>query len=363
MLLDGSYGDTGSFVEEQRVAVRSEPALSVLEAAYRLGGNREEWLSGIAEAARPLGASALVAQYSPDPPPFSLVGHSVMPHQEELVEAFLEADAVARDNPITGPTIHSTLACQTTSEAMAGWGLDLSMLDALYAPRMHPLGIRDSLNIQGADTSGHALCIMCGQDSHSSVPPAARHVWQRVAVHLAAALRLRRVLDDPTPQLALDSAQAIFDASGQKLLHASTQAGDGALDHLRAAVRAVDRARSREFRRDTPRALELWQGLFAGKWSLVDVFDSDGRRFFVAHENPPHTAEDRRLTRRERQAVILSAIGHSDELAAYALGIAPTTYRVHVRRAMRKLGVKSRLELVALAHSLVPREVDGRAER
>ncbi len=335
--------------------MRSEPALSVIEAAYQLGTSRDEWLAGIAEAARPLvvpGASVLVAEYAPDPPPFSLVSHTVVPRCDELSAAFFEADTAARDNPVTGPTIHSTLACGTTSEAIAGWGLDLSMLDALYAPRMHPLGIHDSFNIQGADTSGRALCIMCGRPGHASVPPALRNVWQRVAVHLAAALRLRRALGDEAPSVALDSAQAIFDASGKKLLHASPAAGERVLDNLRSAARTVEQARSPSLREDAPRALELWQGLFAGKWSLVDVFDSDGKRFFVAHANEPAVAEDRRLTRREQQAVMLAAAGHSDALAAYALGIASSTFRVHLRRAMRKLGVKSRVQLVDLARSL-----------
>lgn len=343
-------------------AMRSEPALSVVEAAYSLGSDRDGWLEGIAEAARPLvepGASVVVAQYAPEPPPFSLVAHAVVPPQGELAQAFVEAEAVARANPVAGPKIHSTLVCQTTSEAMAGWGLDLSILDALYAQRMHPMGIQDSFNVQGAD-AGHALTIMCGRTEHTTVPGAVRHVWQRVAVHLAAALRLRRALGDPAPQTALDSARAIFDAGGRRLLHKSPGTADGALDRLRSAARAVERARSRELREDAPRALELWQGLFSGRWSLVDVFDSDGRRFFVAHENEPGVAEDRRLTRRERQAVILLATGHSDDLAAYALGIAATTYRVHVRRAMRKLGVKSRMQLVELANTLAPGEIEAK---
>lgn len=337
--------------------MRTEPALSVLEAAYSLGGSHDDWLRGIAEAARPLvgpGESVLVAHYSPEPPPFSLVACRVVPPHEEVLAAYHEVEAAARANPLAAPTIHSTLACQTTSEAVLGWGLDLSMLDALYAPRLHPLGIRDSFNIQGADSAGHALTIICGRPDHTSVPAASRHVWQRVAVHLAAALRLRRALGDPTPQAALDSAQAIFDAGKGRLVHAAPGAGDLALERLRGAAVAVDRARSRAVRDDAPRALELWQGLFAGKWSLVDVFDTDGKRFFVAHRNEPSVAEDRRLTRRERQSVVLAATGHTDTLAAYALGIAPSTFRVHVRRAMKKLGVKSRVELVDLANTLAP---------
>lgn len=341
--------------------MRSEPAVSIVEAAYSLGGSHDEWLAGIAEAAQPLvggGGSAVVAEYEPVPQSFSRVAYSVVPHNEELLAAFLEGDEAGRNNPVTAPRIHSATACQSTSESLQRWGLDVAALDALYAPRLHPLGIRDTFNIQGADVSGRSLAIMCGRPEHTSVPAVLRNVYQRVAVHLASALRLRRVLGDPGPSAALDSAQAIFDPDGRKLLHVAPEMKGRALDNLRVAAQAVDRARSRELRDDAPRALELWQGLFSGKWSLVDVFDSDGRRFFVAHLNDPAVANDRRLTRRERQAVMLAVGGHTDELAGYALGIAAATLRVHLKRGMRKLGVDSREQLVDLVYTLAPGEIE-----
>lgn len=337
--------------------MRNRPALSIVEAAYHLGSDREQWLHGIAEAARSLADQDLgvvVAEYAPAPGAFSMVAHTVAPARDDLAQAFLEVDAQGRENPHAAPTLHTTTLCQSTSEAMLGFGLGPEMLDAVYAPRLHPLGMRDSFNVQGADVSGHALCIMAMRSRQTSVPSAVRPVWQRVAVHLAAALRLRRALSDPAPALALDSADAIFDESGRKLLHVFPTAGERVLDNLRSAARAVERAQSPRLCDDAPRALELWQGLFSGRWSLADVFDSDGRRFFVAHANEPAVADDFRLTRRERQAVLLLVSGHSDPLAAYALGIARSTFRAHLRRAMRKLGVGSRVQLVELAHSLAP---------
>jgi hypothetical protein len=62
------------------------------------------------------------------------------------------------------------------------------------------------------------------------------------------------------------------------------------LPRAQRAAKAIDRARSRA-RSNEDEALELWQGLVAGRWSLVEQFDSDGRRFLVARKNDPVVAE------------------------------------------------------------------------
>ena len=194
--------------------MRSEQALSVVEAAYRLEGDHQQWLEGIAEAARPLadeGLISIVAEYAPVPGSSSLVAHAVAPARQDLLRAFLDIDALGRADPQAAPTLHRTTVCQTTSEFRVE--MELDALDTLYTSWLHPLGVRDSFNIQGADISGHALCIMGMRSQTGNVPPMMRSVWERVAVHLAAAQRLRRALGDPAPAAALDSARAIFDAS------------------------------------------------------------------------------------------------------------------------------------------------------
>ncbi len=334
--------------------MRTEPALSVVEAAYAVGVDQDAWLDGIFDAARPLdedGLGVIVVAYAPEPGSFHHAAVRLDRSRPELLEAMRGVDAAAGANPAVATVLHRTTICETTSEALPRLGQPLAALDALYAPALHPLGVHDTLNIQGADPSGHALCIMCARARHTRIAPATRHVWSRVAVHLAAAVRLRRALGGAAGESALESADAVFDAAGRRVLHATSKATP-TLGKLREAARAVDRSRSRPFRRDAPRALDLWQGLFAGRFSMVDVFDSDGRRFLVAHENEPAVAEDRRLTRRERQAVLLAATGHTDRLAAYALGVGPSTFRIHIGRAMRKLGVRSRAQLVELAQRL-----------
>jgi DNA-binding NarL/FixJ family response regulator len=84
-----------------------------------------------------------------------------------------------------------------------------------------------------------------------------------------------------------------------------------------------------------------------GRWSLVDRFESDGRRFMVAHRNEPDVRDPRALSKRERQVVAFAATGHSNKLIGYELGVSPSSVAKHLGVAARKLGVRSRAELVA----------------
>jgi len=83
----------------------------------------------------------------------------------------------------------------------------------------------------------------------------------------------------------------------------------------------------------------------ARRWSLVDRFDSDGRRFLVARRNEPDVRDPRALSPRERQVAAFAALGHSNKLIAYTLGLSASTIATHLAAAMRKLAVRSRVEL------------------
>ncbi|MGH9130919.1 MAG: response regulator [Acidimicrobiales bacterium] len=72
---------------------------------------------------------------------------------------------------------------------------------------------------------------------------------------------------------------------------------------------------------------------------------------FAAHaKNPPSTSLLAALTDRERQVVGLVAEGMSNEEIAKALFMSHATARTHVSRAMTKLGIRSRAQLVVLAY-------------
>lgn len=99
-------------------------------------------------------------------------------------------------------------------------------------------------------------------------------------------------------------------------------------------------------------ALKLWRALIDGRWSLIDRFDRDGRRFILAHRNDLSGRSLRALTSRERQVASYAAMAHSNKLIAYELGISLGAVSTHLSAALAKLGLESRVELVRLGTSL-----------
>jgi DNA-binding NarL/FixJ family response regulator len=98
-------------------------------------------------------------------------------------------------------------------------------------------------------------------------------------------------------------------------------------------------------RRDPDAALDLWEALVRGRWSLVDHFESDGRRYVVAHRNEPGGDDPRGLSTRERDVAELVGRGYAPKEIAYALGLSRSTVDNALGRARRKLGIGSLAEL------------------
>jgi len=200
------------------------------------------------------------------------------------------------------------------------------------------------LGVNALDASLKGCCFSRWQLRAASarVAPAEIEHWSRLAAHLAAGARLTHALSDLNP---IDRAEAVLDAGG-KLLHASGLARSQlARDALREAARTQDRARTRG--RRTVDAVAAWEALVKGRWSIVDHFDHDGRRLVVAQPNAPEAVSRRSLSPRESQVAGAAALGHSNKLIAYELGLAPSTVAKLLARARAKLGVRSRVELIA----------------
>jgi DNA-binding NarL/FixJ family response regulator len=157
-----------------------------------------------------------------------------------------------------------------------------------------------------------------------------------VAIHVAQAARLRR-------RLAASPAEAILSPDGH-LEHAETSTPAPHLrQYLTQAVQLRERARGPLRHREPDEALELWRGLVQGRWSLVDHIDSDGRRFILARRNEPEVPGLREsLTQREQQVIARAALGESNKLIGYQLGLSASTVAFHLSSASRKLGVETR---------------------
>ena len=334
--------------------------LGIVEAAYRLDGTDSEWLSGVAEACRPaldrgFGLCAFEFQHQMGSPP-QILRHCMLGIPEGLARIYAEVfhgmDPDAKLRAFTqGP-------CTTGSEIM---GQHREFANNEHMKRhVHQFGMYDSIWITAAEPSGSGCGIHAGRAELGWPSRAARERWARVASHLAAGARIRRRLKEAEEP---PNVEAVWTPEG-KLLHAEgpAQSAD-AVEQLRHAVLNLERARGPERKQHEVQCLNGWRGLIDARWSLVDQFESDGRRFVVARENAPRPPGPGALTQRERQVLGYAALGHDNKIIAYDLGIAHATVKVLMARAATKLGARTRADAISVyltacgAASAAPAEV------
>jgi DNA-binding CsgD family transcriptional regulator len=208
--------------------------------------------------------------------------------------------------------------------------------ESYYAHGFLPYGVKDLLVLNAFDPTRSGCFV--GQVSDYEIRRAPhRSRWIRVAAHVAAGLRLRRKLHVADSSHEAIEPQAVLTPSGRVEHATGTASMPSARERLRTAALAADRARGPLRHKDPDEALQIWRGLVAGQWSLVDWFDTDGRRYVIAHENAPLASDPRALTERERQVAGFAALGHSNKVIAYELGLSPSTVGVLLARAKKKL--------------------------
>lgn len=314
--------------------------IGAIEAAYRIELAPAEWLRGVGgEVYEQLGGAA--GMYGCE---YRIIDGTRMSVGEELRLDMPDASQLPiREMLETIPIefVRKTFArtdCATQSQY-----IDAELkpfVDASMAP-LERFGWRDIMCFSGVDPAGHGVYMGLWLPKPARLAAPARVRWTRVAVHAATAVRLRRRLSD-----AGRTPEAILTPTG-KLEHAEGEAKlESARASLRSAVATIERARSTLRRSDPDAAVASWKGLVATRWSLVDQFESDGKRFVVAQRNEVKLHGLAALSERERQAVAQAALGHTNKIIAYALGVSASTVSVLLHRAARKLGTNTRQELI-----------------
>ena len=119
-------------------------------------------------------------------------------------------------------------------------------------------------------------------------------------------------------------------------------------------VRIIETALRRS---DPEAAASHWTALVDGRWTLMDHFDGDGRRFLLAHRNQVPAPRRRGLTPRQAQVLALRAQGHALKLIGYELGMGQSLVARDLASGMKRLGLDS---LADLARLYAPHG-DGRA--
>jgi len=336
----------------------SKDIIDILEAAYRVDLDGPAWLEGVLGATLPhLSMGTGVAAYEYDASDVTRMHVTHFAHQG-MPEMMTAHGSIRMIETTDADYVRSTWRALPCALASATPGIEHQPAWAA----LRSIGIVDMLGINGVDPSGIGCWVGTMLPKPIRLGEKLRLKWGRVAAHLAAGLRLRRRLAAATMERTdlTSGADAVLQPGG-KVQHAEGDATDvEARRALRDAAIALDRARGPLRRRDPDEAVAEWKGLIEARWSLVDHFESGGRRYLVARKNEPESAPLDRLTARERQVVSYASFGHSNKLIAYELGISHATVRVLMARAATKLGVKTRDELASLIAASLEKAGKGR---
>ena len=318
--------------------------IALVEAAYRLDLLEEGWLRALVDAAPWLdgGLGLMAYTYEIDGPSVALGpfvtkdGTTAMDSAAREIHAAPSWDGVVR--------AYLTPCFASMRDVMAGSG-DSKLVHTIE--RSLPSGVVDVLGLVAHDPSGQGLVLAGPRPALVHVPKREIPHARRLAAHLAAALLLRRALSE-----GRGSVDAVLTPRG-RVLHATEPSKDArSLEALSEATRARDTARGAARRRDAEGALDAWRARVDGRWSLVDADERDGKALVLAHANALSVPEPSGLAPRERQVAICAALGWSNELVAYTLGLSESSVASSLAAARQKLGVRSRVELVASLASL-----------
>jgi DNA-binding CsgD family transcriptional regulator len=322
------------------------------EASYDLELSDEEWLPTVLKRGLPvldqgLGVACMDYRLPPNGGPVELRGVHVGSGPEDFIDRHLRAlettpPEVLREQVRPGGAGTASDDCGHDPKQLAHY---TSYVD--YC--------KDILYITAVDCRGVGVAVVAPLKEVTSLSPHESQRWQMLAAHLEAGHRLRQGLfakepyDDDCAELPHD-AEAIFDANSFRITDAVGRAKErAARKKLREAAIAVDKARGRMRDSDPEKALEIWKALVRGRWSTVDWFDTDGRRFVLAIPNSPHVKDPRGLTERERQVVMYAAFGQTNKMIGYRLGLSKSRVSLLLRSAMRKMGTRTRAQLVSRA--------------
>lgn len=353
LIASASYGGETWVGCRAGVAVnRADSAIiDFTESAYDFSASDEQWLPTLLERGLPVLERGLgVAGYEyvrpNDDRPVELRNVHVASGPEDFAERHLRALST------TDPEVLKRQLCpggaHTGSEDVRTRGTPEELEHYISCVDY----CKDVLFITAVDPAGAGVAIVAPLAEVTTLSRPESQRWKMMAAHVTAGHRIRRRLatGNGDAESATDlphDAEAIVDPKSFRVVEA---VGRAEATTTKAALRdsavLADRARGKLRNSDPNAALEIWQALVRGRWSMVDWFDTDGRRFVLAIPNAPEVNDPRGLTERESQVVTYAGFGDSNKMIAYRLGLSLPRVSLHLRNAMRKLGLRTRVQLV-----------------
>jgi DNA-binding NarL/FixJ family response regulator len=319
--------------------------VGIVESCYQLDGDASQWLVRLVDAARPVldlgcGVAAVLqdATHAVPQPPELLAFHAVG-MSDETLGTFAPLSEAASSEVVSG-RFRLGGPVGTFKKTLGSAGAEFKRV-------IQAAGIVDTLYVITGDTSAVHCTLAMPSREPVRMSRQRRLMMGRLAAHIATGFRLAR---SNSPELT----EAILNPNGSIEHAVGGAASNDARGALREAAKAVDRARGSMRRSNPDEAVARWRALIAGRWSLLDHFDSDGRRYLIARPNEPAGVGFSALTQRERQVLGLAAHGHPYKIIAYELGLSVSTAATHLGRAMAKLGIDSRRQLLMLMATAPP---------
>lgn len=314
--------------------------ISLIESGYDLEGTLDAWLERVVEAAVPLlDAGGGVTGHVFDALATSVrLRHLTVRGGAPALHEYVRAANEGASPDALAAVYRSGIVAGTLSESL------FASVDG-EARRFHRTmagHYRDAMGILAVTGMGNGLSLSAALPDARSMTDVERSRWTRVAAHLGAGLRLRLALE--SIDLEASDVEAVLQPSGAVVDARGEAEGADARRLLRAVVLDRERARG-DARGDPDAALALWEALVRGRWSIVDHFDTDGRRFVVARRNDPRFADLRGLAARERQVAEFVGLGRTTKEIAYLLGVGESAVGNAAHKAQAKLGLCSRAEL------------------
>jgi DNA-binding NarL/FixJ family response regulator len=315
--------------------------IAVVEAGYSLDGDDPTWLSHLLDCvAREhwCGQSSAAFTFGLSATGFAL--RDVTIHGPPEIENHLRASlAVVSPEGLNQAYGSGSAPVGTVSELIFHRANDEETFKKTNAGV-----VADVLRIVAHSGTGRGLGLTLVLDTVRSSTQAERRRWTRCAAHIGAGLRLRAMARE-LASLDGKPIEAIFDGGGKLYDVREAATSKSARELLRTAVRKTDKARGASGRLNADEALKAWEALIRGRWSLVDHFDSDQRRFVVAVRNDLRSLDPRGLSLRERQVVEYAGHGRSAKEIGYLLGAPAASVENSLRRAQVKLSLRTRVEL------------------
>ena len=329
-------------------------AIDIVERAYDVQPSTADWFENLVDAAANLVEhdmglmASRVTGTTPDSTPTMSQAHVCGP-DDQLPMKFLRAQleiGPARLSEMVLPRAGTTFTAGEEAERIP---FQTEVL------KRH-IGCEDLLVLSALDPNICGVGLNFVSSTPFDLTDSERDLLMKVCIHITAGDRLRRGLapSDPLHRgvtleeiRSQEHIDAILDPKRFQVADAKGDAEDRDVrERIRAAAKAVDRARGQLRRTDPEEALAIWQGLVRGRWSLVDWFDTDGRRFLVAKPNEPDLGDPRGLTQRELQVATYVAKGESQKLVGYRFGLSSGYVSSLLKSAMRKLGARTHADLV-----------------